>query len=332
MNSIIKFTDDEIDIICTMYKNKNDIDDIIKALHTTEHDIRTVLKNKQLDRNYNYWTNELYDRAYYLYENNKTLKEISYDLLVSEHGVSASFKKRNLPMRTTSECNKKYSRNSNYFDNINTEQKAYILGLIYADGNNTTRHNTLTIGLQECDYDLLEQVRQEIEYDHPLIFDERSKQNPNYQNQYRLVINDEHMSHRLYELGVVDNKSLIIQFPRFLRPDLLRHFVRGYFDGDGCIAIDTKHHKTRTCTTGTYDFVNCLSQILLSMFIKNNIQHPKQSLDHNTYNLVTSANQSSYNFLSWIYKDSKIKMERKYKKYIDFCSWYNNPKGGIKSL
>ena len=168
-------------------------------------------------------------------------------------------------------------------------------------------------------------MRKELEYENPLKYDLRNEKNPNHKNVYRLVINDEHLSHTLESLGVVDKKSLILTFPEFLRPDLIRHFVRGYFDGDGCVSYDYKYNKIRTNLVGTLEFVSAISNIMNAMFIKNYIHHPKQSCNSNTYVLATSANVSSYKFLSWIYQDCDMKMDRKYQRYLDFSKKYLQP-------
>ena len=178
---------------------------------------------------------------------------------------------------------------------------------------------------------MLEQVRLELEYEGPLRFDPLHEKNPNHQNQYVLAITDNYMCKQLKKIGVVERKSLILQFPDFLRPDLIRHFVRGYFDGDGCVYYDVKRNKCTTNIVGTLEFCTGVSNIMSAMFIKNNIYKPRND-EKNTYVLQTSANLSSYKFLSWIYRDCDIKMRRKYESYLSFCEKYQEPKRRIKSL
>ena len=328
------FSQEEIDKIVDMYSKGNDIDIIISELNTGEHFIREILKDKQLDRHYNYWTDELYDRGMELYQSGKTFSQIAYDLIVSENGFSKALKKKEIEKRTYSENNRKYKRNSEYFDNINTPNKAYVLGLIYADGNNYIHGNKycFTLSLQERDKDLLEAVRNELEYEGPLRFHELSKQNPKHKNQYILSIVDEHLCNQLKKVGVVERKSLKLTFPTFLRPDLIRHFVRGYFDGDGCVSRIKKTSKWHTVIAGTYDFCSSLSLILNSMFVKNNVRQPKQSEGKNTYIISTAANLSTYKLLSWLYQDCDIKMSRKYNLYLKLCEEYTESKNRIKSL
>lgn len=332
MDSI--FSQEQINIIKDMYLSGAKVDSIITAFNTDEKRIRKILKDNELDRHYNIWSDELYDRAILLYQSGKTFEQIANILLVSENGLSHAFKKRHIEKRTYAENNRKYSRNSEYFDNIDTPNKAYILGLIYADGNNYNHgdKHCLTISLQENDYDLLNRVKQELEYEGPLRLIPLHDKKDSYKNQYMLAITDEHLCAQLKKIGVKEKKSLSLTFPSFLRPDLIRHFVRGYFDGDGCLSYDYKRNKMHTCLAGTSEFLDRVSKLLDAMFIKHNIVHPKQCKDNNTYTLWTAANLSSYKFLSWMYRDCDMKLDRKYQRYLEFCEKYKNPKGRIKSL
>ena len=50
---------------------------------------------------------------------------------------------------------RKYNLDEHYFDKIDTPNKAYILGLLFADGNNSLVKSTIRISLQESDKDIL---------------------------------------------------------------------------------------------------------------------------------------------------------------------------------
>lgn len=321
----INFSQTEQQQIIDDYKNGIDIDEIISKYNTDEHYIRVILKENQIDRQYNTFTKELEQRLINFYKASKLQKEIRYLLLVSDTGIRKIIDRNNIPRLPYTIRNRKYDRNSFYFDNIDTPNKAYALGLIFADGNNFSsgRHYTITIVLQEEDYSVLESIRNEIEYNHPLVYENRNLKNPNHKNTYRLVIQDEHMSKQLNNLGVVNNKSLKIKFPNYISDELMPHFIRGYFDGDGSVYYDDKRSKAGTSICGTYDFVSHVSEILHNMGIKNHLYHPKQCGDSDTYVMVTTGNKSSYNFLTWMYQDADIKMERKYNKYLYICEKYN---------
>lgn len=317
------FTKSEQNKIIDLYRSGCLIDDLMSLYDVDEHALRILLKQHQIDRQYNKFSDELYNRIIYLYSDmKKTQDQICYDLLVSAVGIKKTLVRNQIPLRSSSECNRKYKRNSHYFDSIDTPNKAYILGLIYADGNNHRKHGTITIQLQSRDCQLLERIKDELEYEGPLRLQRLHDKHPNLQNQYYLSITDQYMSDQLERLGVVNAKSLKLTFPEFLPQDLYRDFWRGYFDGDGCIYCYEKQKKYSTCTVGTLDMCEHLSETLKQLGIKSNIYHHPKCSD-NTFIIRTSANKSSMSFLRWLYDSSDIKLERKYSKYLTFCKQYS---------
>ena len=108
---------------------------------------------------------------------------------------------------------------------------------------------------------------------------------------------------------------------------LIRHFVRGYFDGDGSIYIEHQkngNYHYRATIVGTKDICEKISAILNSIGCNNNIlKHPNS----NVYVLKTSGNPSTYTFTHWMYNNSDFKLERKYDRYLDLCRLY--PKSHI---
>lgn len=318
------FTEEEIYLIIKMYRQGFDIDDIIKQFKSEESNIREVLKFYQIDRKYNTFSQELNNRVIYLYQSNYTQKRICEVLKVSENGIKKILKRNGIKKRSYSECNRRYALNEHYFDTIDTPNKAYILGLLYADGCNHLSHNSITLSLQESDLSILKSIKKELNYEGPIRFVEKNKKNFRHKNQYVLCINDEYMSKQLERLGMVNAKSLKLLWPTFLPKDLISHFVRGYFDGDGCVWYDKKRNKCETQICGTRNFCENLSIILSNMSCKNSIKHPKQC-NENTVVLQTKGNKSSYQILSWMYQDSDLKLDRKYQKYLEFCKSLNKP-------
>lgn len=315
------FTEEEINLIIKMYQQGLNIDDIIKQFKSEESNVREILKFYQVDRQYNTFSQELNNRVIYLYQSNYTQKQICDALKVSENGIGKILKRNGIKKRSYSECNRRYALNEHYFDFINTPNKAYILGLLYADGCNHLSHNSITLSLQEEDLPILELIKKELNYEGPIRFVEKHKNNSKHKNQYILCINDEYMSKQLERLGMVNAKSLKLLWPTFLSEDLIPHFVRGYFDGDGCVWYDNKRNKCETQICGTIDFCKNLSAVLSNMSCKNSIKHPKQCSE-NTVVLQTKGNKSSFKILSWMYKDADLKLDRKYQKYLEFCKSY----------
>ena len=328
------FTEDEVKIIIKMYQDGVDIEEIMNFYCKDESSIRKVLKGEKIDRRYNTWTDELYDRAVILYSQGLTQLEVSKRLCCAETGVRKALRRHGMAGRKPEEANRRHKRNSNYFHIIDTPNKAYILGMLYADGNNFRKGNkhAITLQLQEEDKSVLERIKGELEYEGPLRFIENSKKKKEHKDVYGLIISDKTMSDDLLSLGVIPCKSLLLTFPTWLRPDLVRHFIRGYFDGDGNIYHDSKRDKWRASLAGTFEFCTGVQKICEAYYIKTNIYHPKQCLDHNTYVLQCSASNSTYQFLSFLYQDCDIKMDRKYNSYLQFRKEYKNHKDNIKSF
>jgi hypothetical protein len=131
----------------------------------------------------------------------------------------------------------------NYFSKIDSEIKAYWLGFIFADGNISQKKYgyVFRIGVAMKDKEHIQS----------LFKDELKTSNIPWTDKNTNVIHFNVHSKQLYEdlkaLGCIPAKTLKLKFPN-LPKKYLHHFIRGYFDGDGCITtgpsvefIGTKH-------------------------------------------------------------------------------------------
>lgn len=204
--------------------------------------------------------------------------------------------------------NRKYTLNKSYFDKIDTEDKAYFLGLMYADGYNCENRDRFTITLQERDRDILEKLSKCINSNKPLYLI-KYKNRPTWQKHLMMTIISKQLSQNLVKLGCWQKKSLNLKFPtpEQVPNRLLRHFVRGYVDGDGHIS------KDEIALWSSYNFCIKFSQILKSMQINSSVDRRK-----NIHRLrILGGKSKRRDFLNWIYKDSTIYLDRKYKTYKD---------------
>lgn len=247
---------------------------------------------------------------YDLYKSGMTQKEISKIYQVDETEIYFLFKKFNFSMRDQSHAKRNYKINENYFDVIDTQNKAYILGFLYADGCNHRKQNKISIGLQEEDKHILEAFRRELDTDVPLKFVDYHNKNINWKNIYRLTISNQHISEQLEKLGMVNSKSLILKFPEWLDKELVSHFIRGYFDGDG--HVSSKQYCVNIVSTES--FCLYLQNILNEQDIYSRIR--------NTYNKETSTRTlwitrkiDVKKFLDYIYKDAEMYLIRKHNIY-----------------
>jgi len=134
---------------------------------------------------------------------------------------------------------RKYTLDEHYFDCIDNPNKAYIYGLLLSDGSNNPDKQTVSISLQEEDVDLLERVRSEIQSTKPLEYLDYSNKHDfgyHYKNQYRLLLFSDKICSALTSLGLVKNKSLLVDFPNF-KDEFMSSMIRGMWDGDGSLGI-----------------------------------------------------------------------------------------------
>lgn len=199
---------------------------------------------------------------------------------------------------------KKIKVNDSFFKNFASEIQAYILGLLYSDGCITKYKDAWIINFTQME------SRKNLVYLMRFFLSPRQKvyiTKPNLGDKfaYTIRVNSKQLGSDLIKLGCVPNKSLILQFPTFSQ-NLMPHFIRGLFDGDGCIwegkrkkmtVKDKKNlsgyreriiHNVKFTYTGNQQFVEKLQDYLI-----NTIGLSKTKLNfskaHNQNNSTTSS-------------------------------------------
>lgn len=133
----------------------------------------------------------------------------------------------------------KYKINHEYFDNIDTEYKAYILGFIYADGSiiqpKGNRQMNLRIAIQEEDGYILQKFADEAAGGQIKTMNPPAVQSKGWKKRSIVSIVSDKLCQRLINLGCGPNKSKLgMRFPD-LEWHFYSHFIRGFLDGDGYI-------------------------------------------------------------------------------------------------
>jgi len=247
---------------------------------------------------------------------------------VSYTTVYNYLKKSNVKIRSAAMRARKYELREDFFDKIDTQEKAYFLGLLYADGCNSTEANLVRITLTKNDKDILEKLSSLVypNNDRPLGFQPgrintfNSKQHKT-KDSYVLRISNEKISQRLNQLGVTKNKTKIVTFPNFLNDILIPHFIRGYFDGDGSVSLK-KDGQTMLSLLGTKRFCKSVQKIVRhNLNINSTVCHAKKGSSMSQF--VLHGNRVGPKFLDWIYENSTIHLNRKYNKYIEIKTILN---------
>lgn len=202
-----------------------------------------------------------------------------------------------------------YDFDESYFQDINTPEKAYWLGFLFADGN--IYKNQMTLKLQRRDEKHLIKFKEALLSEHPI---HRGK-NDTHKNSYysSLLIGSKKLCAQLIKTGMIPKKSLIVKYPQIAK-ELEMHFIRGYFDGDGCIYVNRKknNHKTWSIYSGSKTFIIELQKILeknLGIDIKMN----KQKKGFRVYGSNKLSVQSVFDYM---YQNATIYLERKREKFL----------------
>ena len=220
----------------------------------------------------------------------------------------------------------KYTVNHDFFDQIDTEEKAYILGFICADGHIDRKKGCIVIALQDSDYKILEKIRSCLNSNHPIVRNIQRKNPYTKANhlvtpQCAITISGKKLVAPLFNMGLNNRKTYTLDstIMKYLPENLIRHFLRGYFDGDGNI-VWKKHYssgnKYLIQVAGNKDF-------LLSSFQKyfptQNVLY-KYKTSKQCYVWKVSDRLKVLEFLNYIYSDAKIYLDRKYKIY-KYAMW-----------
>lgn len=197
----------------------------------------------------------------------------------------------------------------NYFEDINTEYKAYFLGLIITDGcllKKEKGQNLVNLTLQEKDKYIIEALLKDI--------CSNKIPTPDGRGCYSVNIISNKMVSDLEKYGLKENKSLSTIFPTNIPNNLYSHLIRGIFDGDGSFSFyvrkDRKSHtKAIRLCQGNKKF---LEDIIIYLYENKNIE--KINLFREKDNLWSFAyrkNDSMMKLISFLYDDASIFIKRK---------------------
>lgn len=218
---------------------------------------------------------------------------------------------------------RKYKINESFFKKIDTEEKAYWLGFIVADGTIGRRNNIsciLKIALSPKDKSQLLKFLKSIDSNYPI-----HRYKVGYNKEYitdEICIYSKVLIKDLKKYGVVSRKTFKTFFPNILSK-LQRHFIRGYFDGDGCIFLSKNSNiSSRVSIRGTLTLLQSIQNLL----IKNcNVNKTKILKNNGIWDLQYGGNKQVKRILNYLYKDSNIYLNRKNKLYNKFIKSYIEP-------
>lgn len=253
-----------------------------------------------------------------LYLEGKIAKEISSILgFKYSQPVYNYFKKRGWE-RNGKSGKVTYKVDIDFFKCINTEEKAYILGFICADGH--ISEDRLVITVAEKDLDILEKIRGAMHSNHPIKKIKRinpyNKTDRKQLTLVELMIGRKELVEPLFNMGLSSNKTYTLNgdILKYIPKYLMRDFLRGYFDGDGNVFFGIRYtsgYKYNINVCGNEDF---LLKSFQAYFPSSNRLY-KDLYSKQCYVWKISSRDKVRDFMHYLYYNSSIFLQRKYNEY-----------------
>ena len=276
-------------------------------------------------------TDDVYSRIEYLYTQNKlTTEEVAktinseFNIDISAEAVQYRLRKNNLTRQNGKTL---FDFNHDYFEDINTERKAYWLGFLYADGSiiETKKKNhvksALSIEIMKTDKYLLEELKKDLNSDLDIKFlKKQSFINKGYNTISETCYIRFHSKKLISDLkkwGCIPNKTGKLNELPNIKDDLIRHFIRGYFDGNGtCGQVKDAPNCFKVGFYGSYDFVcNINKRIKEEGLVTETSVYKRGECDSS----LSYTTLQVYDFFNkYFYEGASIFLHRKKDKFIEF--------------
>lgn len=225
----------------------------------------------------------------------------------------------------------KYAINHDFFDNIDSEIKAYLLGFYVADGNVNEKRKTFRISITESDKEIIEMFKSNISSESRVYYHAPYEVNGRNGKKYignpklSYDVNSAKLVKSLVKLGYGYNKTYLhLSLPK-LSDELMIHFIRGYFDGDGWATVWKAAEKGKKdrfrCAIG---MCNKYDDLLLEIinFLENfgitfKLYYMKRD---DMYKITCQSKISINNFYKVVYKDAHYFLTRKKEKIENYVN------------
>lgn len=247
------------------------------------------------------------------YLNGLSNKELSEVYNVHRTTIQRILKRNDIKLKKLSETSRKYEI-INFKDGIINSSDAYILGLIFSDGN--LYRNCIEISLHHKDKQILSDISKYVYGSEILGYRKGKKMTSNGKvyncaPQYRFKITSKEIVNKLRPIGLKENKSLTLQYPK-IEPKFDRDFIRGYFDGDGSISVPKIKSNSRVNFVGSHDFCESLTN-KLKEYLDVNISLKQKTNNVSSVNIY--GRLQVMEFYNWLYQNDDLKLKRKYERF-----------------
>lgn len=236
----------------------------------------------------------------------------------------------NYPL-TTHHISNRRIRHS-FFSKIETELQAYLLGFYASDGSIDEKRKTLRVHLSAKDKEIVYLFKDIISPDartfqiNPKIVTGRNGALVQGHESFGVDITSSEICNSLVNLGIGYRKTYCeLHIPKQIPDDLIRHFIRGYFDGDGCITGYVPREPNKNPRFRIRFDIDAKKQSILIDFmqffnkygINININYLKRD---DMYKLTTGSKKEIYKIFNLLYKDCNFYLSRKFNKFNHYVN------------
>lgn len=201
----------------------------------------------------------------------------------------------------------------NIFNSIDTPEKAYWLGLLYADGDISAAKNTISLNLKEADYEHLVAFKSFLGAGNKIAKKKKVEGDKEY-IEYRIGLDSSIMKNDLIRQGCCPRKTFKILFPTCdqVPVHLLSHFVRGYYDGDGSI-----ERGSNTKPSGVFELLGT-EEFLIGFMKWTGLHHNSvNGFKHSDIKRVAYSGRFARLIFEKIYDNANFYLKRKHDQYLD---------------
>jgi len=211
-----------------------------------------------------------------------------------------------------------------YFDSIDTEDKAYWLGFIYADGNIRSKRyghdkDVLDLTISKSDIEHLIKFKECIGYEGEI----KHVQDKRGHKSVRISLSSSELVSSLLDKGLIPKKSMVIQYPKWIAGnEFERHFVRGYVDGNGSLYTYLANGKPKFCVNfcGSLDVVDSIGDFI-SRNLGLNLTVYKHTSTTELY-FMTTAYKKAFVICELLYENCTLYLDRKMSLYKEIRPLY----------
>lgn len=249
------------------------------------------------------------DKIIKLYNNGWGVKRIARRLKRSHKTISRAIKRAGLKVKSSVEVSRKHFLNENYFQIIDSFEKAYWLGWLWSDGN--IKNGTITINLSRKDRYILKRFNTALESTYKIKNYVSILEDKKYKLS-QLRIYSCKLINQLKNIGFVENKGKSANIPK-IPLEFMPGFILGEFEGDGSVSI------CKNCCSGR---INIFDTYDICMFIKNYIDQTFgrdigsiRKCNSNVYDYTVSVGKDLLDIYELLYNKAKMFLNRKRNKF-----------------